>query len=124
MKTPLVFIATFLITTLAWSQSTISAGFIYGASTSTFAGASDDEVNWRTGDRFGVMMNFAPLENFSIEPQFIVSKKGAQVMTEEGETTVDIRYAELPIMFNVRIPLGGKIYPTVFAGPYFATRVS
>lgn len=109
---------------ISFGQSTVSAGLTYGLSTNTFGGESSDFSNYRNGDRFGAFLNFAPIPIFSIEPQFIVSKKGANLELKEGKNSVRITYAELPILFNLRIPLGEVVFPKVFAGPYFATRIS
>ncbi|WP_306643319.1 outer membrane beta-barrel protein [Sanyastnella coralliicola] len=106
------------------AQSSVSAGFIYGLANSTFGGLSSDNVDPTVGSRLGVSLNLAPTPTFSIEPQFLVTNKGADVLTSNGVQQIRLDYAELPILFNLRLPIGETIYPKVFIGPYVATRIS
>ena len=100
----------------------ISIGAVYETSANSFRGSASEQASSIRGFRAGVLLNFAPIESFSIEPQFLLSKKGASISYPENGSTqlIEVNYAEVPILFNLRIPLGGALYPTVFAGPYGA----
>ena len=87
---------------------------------SGFSGESADQVDYRGGALYGVGLNFAAMRNFSIEPQFLISENRAAVTIDETTTDFDIQYARLGVIFKTRIPLGGKLYPVAFIGPYGA----
>lgn len=123
MKNIIITFLLFSFSLIGYSQSSLSIGFLYGLNTSTFAGDNSDYAELKNGNRIGAVLEFAPNPYFSIEPQLVVTKKGSNFEYEVGSASVDLTYAEIPVLFNFKLPLGETIRPHIFGGPYFATRL-
>lgn len=103
------------------AQTKTSLGVIFGRSTSTFGGGSLNYSNYTKNNRIGLLFNFAPSDIFSIEPQINIEKKGAQIMLPEGQVGIRVSYIQTPLLFKLSIPIAGFIYPSIYAGPYYAS---
>ncbi len=72
----------------------------------------------RTGFLFGGLaeIGFSPMIAIQFEPMFVTAA-GSELSSPAGKATLKLSYLEIPILFKVKIPVGGPVTPYVFAGP-------
>lgn len=96
-----------------------------------FSNVSVDE-NRRIGFSAGVFLTHSINDIFAIQPEILFTMKGSKYETEatyrgiavKTTATEKLNYLEIPVLAKVTIPMEGKFSPNLFAGPYFALKLS
>jgi len=111
---------------VANAQTGVKYGLKGGFSTSTFSGEDSKGSQYKVGFTAGAFLNFGISDNFSIQPEFLYSQKGASSKQDSytsGSTTYSgikgkstLGYLDVPIMFRYNIGEDGKGF-YVEAGP-------
>ena len=86
---------------------------------------------------FGGFLNYAVTPSFSIQPELLYIKKGVEcggAVTIEGlsvgtvnmdlKERLKLTYLEIPVLAKIKIPVRGKIRPSLFGGPALAIKLS
>ncbi|MGI4742324.1 MAG: porin family protein [Janthinobacterium lividum] len=115
----------------AHAQTGVKYGLKGGFSTSTFSGEDSKGTNYKVGFNAGAFLNFGITDNFSVQPEFLYSQKGAAikdypylagttagvpVYNTNGKLKSTLGYLDVPIMFRYNIGEDGKGF-YVEAGP-------
>lgn len=104
--------------TIANAQTGIKVGLKGGFNGSTFSGADSKGSEYKAGFAAGGFVNFGVSDNFSIQPEFLYSQKGASAdgqtylsgttVKTDGTAKVTLGYLDVPIMFRYNIGEDGK----------------
>ena len=107
----------------AHAQFAFSAGPKGGFAITTFRGDDADDVDTRTSWLGGVFTNFQLGKVVALQPEFLLTEKGAEVTSDNTRSKFSINYFEIPVLAKLRLPLANEvIFPHVLLGPYFAFR--
>jgi opacity protein-like surface antigen len=95
------------------AQTGIKVGIKGGFNGSTFSGADSKGTEYKAGFAAGPFVNFGVSDNFSIQPEFLYSQKGAsQDNVPYGSVNSTLKtslgYLDVPIMFRYNIGEDGK----------------
>jgi len=99
------------------AQTGIKVGVKGGFNLSTYSGADSKNSEYKAGFAAGPFVNFGVSDNFSIQPEFLYSQKGASqdnISYPSGGTTINstrkdlLGYLDVPIMFRYNIGEDGK----------------
>lgn len=114
----------FFIPVISFSQDrSVAFGVKAGSSFNSFAGAGTGIVAQRVGFMGGVFLNVGVSKLLAIQPEVLFQQGGA-TNTINGHTDVlKLNYAQVPLLFKLRLPIEGVVFPHVFAGPDFYYRV-
>jgi len=107
-------------------------GLVVGLNSSTMSGDVAKDVLRLTGLIGGILLNVPVSANFAIQPELLLSMKGARlsdphasepyhVVTHSGP---HIDYAEIPILLRFDVPRSGKVKPFFYGGPALSFKVS
>jgi hypothetical protein len=102
------------------SRMTPSFGFKGGLNFANLYVSDVSDENMRIGFQAGLFAKAPITRNFSIQPEFIYSQKGATVTYDnifaEGEVSFNLHYIEIPVMAVINIGPNFNIH----GGPYVA----
>lgn len=102
---------------VANAQTGIKVGLKGGFNLSTYSGGGSKGTEYKAGFAAGPFVNFGVSDNFSIQPEFLYSQKGASqdnVTYPSGTSTINVTrkdalgYLDVPIMFRYNIGEDGK----------------
>jgi opacity protein-like surface antigen len=97
---------------VANAQTGVKYGVKGGFNGSTFSGADSKGSEYKAGFAAGAFLNFGVSDNFSIQPEFLYSQKGASVDNYQGNNNLTLKstlgYLDIPIMFRYNIGEDGK----------------
>jgi opacity protein-like surface antigen len=102
---------------VANAQTGIKVGLKGGFNLSTYSGEDSKGSEYKAGFAAGPFVNFGVSDNFSIQPEFLYSQKGASqddVPYLSGTSTINstrkdaLGYLDVPIMFRYNIGEDGK----------------
>ena len=96
------------------------AGLAYTSFTGTNIGDIKTSNNWEAGLFAGLQLT----SSFVIQPELLISKKGATQTQNGFRNNISINYFEIPVLVKFRMPLAHILYPYVELGPDFAFKVS
>jgi hypothetical protein len=74
------------------------------------------------GWAFGPFLESQEAENVAIELDVLYSRKGTK--SSDPKLKLRIDYIEIPLLLKFQLASGAKLIPALFAGPYFAFRVT
>lgn len=105
---------------VANAQTGVKYGVKGGFNGSTFSGADSKGSEYKAGFAAGAFLNFGISDNFSVQPEFLYSQKGASVDNYLSNSNITAKqtlgYLDVPIMFRYNIGEDGKGF-FVEAGP-------
>jgi opacity protein-like surface antigen len=97
---------------VANAQTGVKYGLKGGFNGSTFSGSDSKGSEYKAGFAAGAFLNFGVSDNFSIQPEFLYSQKGASVDDFLGNSGTTYKqtlgYLDVPIMFRYNIGEDGK----------------
>lgn len=97
---------------VANAQTGVKYGLKGGFNGSTFSGTNSKGSEYKAGFAAGAFLNFGVSDNFSIQPEFLYSQKGASIddyLSNSGITYKQtLGYLDVPIMFRYNIGEDGK----------------
>jgi opacity protein-like surface antigen len=97
---------------VANAQTGVKYGLKGGFNGSTFSGADSKGSEYKAGFAAGAFLNFGLSDNFSVQPEFLYSQKGASVDNFLGSSGTTYKqtlgYLDIPIMFRYNIGEDGK----------------
>ena len=98
---------------VANAQTGVKYGLKGGFNGSTFSGADSKGSEYKAGFAAGAFLNFGITDNFSVQPEFLYSQKGASQdnipygnINSTAKTTLG--YLDVPIMLRYNIGEDGK----------------
>lgn len=101
------------------AQFAFAVGPKGGVAITSFEGADAGNIEARTTGFGGLFMNFQLVPILTIQPELLISERGA-IQTNNGyRNDIRLRYFDIPVLAKFRIPLGG-FYPHILLGPDFA----
>ncbi|MDG5767520.1 porin family protein [Balneolales bacterium ANBcel1] len=94
-----------------------------GVNASKLSGVDDSD--YLSGFHFGAFVTIRPpMSPVAIQPELIYSRIGTEGYgLAGGETSLEIDYAQIPVLIKYYVPLPGPINPHIFAGPYVGFKV-
>ena len=102
------------------SNAQIAIGPKAGATVTTLAGSDANNVTAKIGYLGGAFVNIQAASWFTIQPEVLVSQKGATYIHNDNRTELNLHYVEVPVLAKIRIPIDKVFYPHVLAGPNVA----
>ena len=115
----------FFIPVVSYSQeASVALGLKGGASFNSFSGHDAGVIKERVGFMGGVFLNVSIRKAFSIQPEVLFHQGGATNTVNNNTDVIKLNYADVPVLFKLRLPIAGVVYPHIFAGPDFSYRVS
>lgn len=103
----------------AQAQMAVAIGPKAGLSITSFD-ADADEIKSRTSALGGLFLNWQLHPIFAIQPEALISQKGAVYTANGNRTDIQLNYFEVPILAKFRIPVGDVFFPHFLIGPDFA----
>jgi hypothetical protein len=94
-----------------------------GLTVSSFNNASGS-VSANTTGMGGLFVNLQLAPVFTIQPELVLTKKGAIQTNNNIKNDIRITYFEVPILVKIRMPFDNVFFPHIFAGPNFAYNVN
>jgi len=114
----------FFLPVICYSQGEgIFFGVKGGPSYNSFGGQGTGIVTQKTGFLGGAYLNLSFLEFFSIQPEVLFHQGGATNTVNNNVDVLKLNYAEVPVLFKLKLPIAGLVFPHVFAGPDFVYRI-
>lgn len=113
----------FLLAALFIVPSTMSAqssiGFKAGYTAANLRGNDADNMDWRSGFAGGLFVNIPVVQLFAIQPEVLFRQRGAYNRFEitNIEQRIKLTYIDIPVLFKLRLPIEGTVYPHIYAGP-------
>jgi len=101
----------------------VSLGVKGGSAFNSLGGQDAGAVVKRTGFIGGLFLNVSFLKVFSVQPELLFHQGGATNTVHNNVDVIKINYVDVPVLFKFRIPLGGTVFPNIFAGPDFSYKV-
>lgn len=101
-----------------WVSPAVAQGFGAHAGL-TFATATGDDVDqadYKSDLSFGAYLTFDIAPTLSLRPELNYMAFGAEVSDVDVTGTLDIRYVQVPVLFQLSLPMPGA-RPYLFAGP-------
>lgn len=98
----------------AHAQTGVKYGLKGGFNTSTFSGADSKGTNYKVGFTAGAFLNFGVTDNFSVQPEFLYSQKGAAIKdysyasNNNNKFKSTLGYLDVPVMLRYNIGEDGK----------------
>ena len=83
-----------------------------------------------TSFQVGAFVSFDILKNFAFQPEVYYVMRGARageffaVIGKEFKAKIKIDYIEIPLLLKYKPPLGNRVKPILFAGPYIGFRLN
>jgi opacity protein-like surface antigen len=97
---------------VANAQTGVKYGLKGGFNGSTFSGSNSKGSEYKAGFAAGAFLNFGVSDNFSVQPEFLYSQKGASIDNFLGNSGTTYKqtlgYLDVPIMFRYNIGEDGK----------------
>ena len=97
---------------VANAQTGVKYGVKGGFNGSTFSGSDSKGSEYKAGFAAGAFLNFGVSDNFSVQPEFLYSQKGASVDDFLGNSGTTYKqtlgYLDVPIMFRYNVGEDGK----------------
>jgi Outer membrane protein beta-barrel domain len=78
---------------------------------------ADINLDTRVGLVAGAFVTWPVTPRFDIQPEALVSVKGASISEAVGDVDVELTYLEIPVLFRYRAPVSGNTSLQLFAGP-------
>lgn len=92
-----------------------------GVAITTFKGTNSDNIESRTSGFYGIFTNFQVGRVLSIQPEFLLTERGAKFTSNSVRSDVRISYFDIPVLAKLRLPLANEvIFPHILLGPDFA----
>jgi len=113
-------VITFLVFLTHICTAQLAIGPKVGIAVTTLEGVELSNVESKTTALGGLFVNFQLSSWMNIQPEFLVSEKGATYSKNNTRTNVRLHYFEVPILLKLRIPIDKTFYPHLLAGPNFA----
>jgi len=101
-------------------------GIVVGISFTNLSGNDADSIGTdsRTSAIAGGFYRYNINPKVAIEPQLLISMKGAKASALGFDVDLKLTYLELPVLFRFTIPFQGNISPSIFAGPSVGIKLS
>lgn len=113
-----------LVGTSAQAQVGFALGAKTGASISTFKGTTLDNIDSRTAWLGGAFLNMQLAPAFAIQPEFILTQRGADFTNNGVRRNLKVSYFEVPVLAKLRAPVGEVFFPHILLGPNFSFRTN
>lgn len=105
------------------AQFGFSAGPKAGLAVTSFRGADASDIEARTTWFYGIFTNFQLGTVVALQPELLLTERGADVTSNNVRSNISINYFEVPVLLKFRWPLANEvIFPHVLLGPNFAFR--
>jgi hypothetical protein len=122
-----IMLAVMILTGISFAQ----IGVMVGANVTNFKGATELNLNTRTGITAGLYLDF-PESGFGFMPSILYSQKGATFSSsvlEDGvpvniNATMKYDYIEIPFLVKYTLETRTSFRPFLLAGPYLGILVS
>ena len=73
----------------------------------------------------GAFLGIRLSENFSLQPELYVARRGMNFFPDNGWKYLHrIYYWEMPLLLKYRIPFKGRSVPEIFIGPYYGVKIA
>ena len=94
-----------------------------GVSLTTFKGTTAANFESRSSGFYGLFTNFQVGKVLSIQPEFLLTERGAKLTSNSVRGDIKISYFDVPVLAKIRVPLANEvIFPHILLGPDFAFR--
>jgi hypothetical protein len=101
------------------AQFAFSLGPKAGVAITSFH-ANNATVSARANGFWGLFTNFQLGRGFAIQPEFLMTRRGADVTSNNSTTRFKLNYFEVPILAKFRLPLANEtVFPHLLVGPNF-----
>lgn len=108
--------------TQSYAQFGIALGPKAGVGVTTFRGLDEYNIDERTGWVGGLFLNIQFTPVFTLQPELLLSEKGAEYSDNNYSVSAEISYFEVPVLAKFRIPINDIFFPHIAVGPNFAFR--
>ncbi len=95
----------------------ITVGARGGLNLSSLRGDDVEDLDGTTGFHFGAFADFGVSDVFSVQPEILLSQKGAEESEGDATLSINLSYLEIPVLAKVRIPTAGQVGGHLLAGP-------
>lgn len=104
---------------MAHAQMAVSIGPKAGFAVTSFQ-VNDATIESRTTGLGGLFLNWQLHPIFALQPELLLSERGAIYTKNGSRTDIRLRYFEVPVLAKLRIPVGDVFFPHILFGPDFA----
>jgi hypothetical protein len=104
------------------AQFGLAVGPKAGIGVTTLKGSSAENIEKRTSFLFGAFLNAQFTPGFALQPEILLTQRGADFTNNNTRTELIINYFDVPVLAKVRLPIADLIFPHILIGPDFAFR--
>jgi hypothetical protein len=104
---------------LSKAQAGFAVGPKVGAAVTSFGGADADNIKSRASWLGGVFWDLQLMPSFTLQPELLITQKGAQQTKNGVRNDIRINYFEIPVLAKFRIPVQNVFFPHFLLGPSF-----
>jgi hypothetical protein len=105
------------------AQFGFSVGPKGGLAVTSLRGDDAGDIEARTTWFYGIFTNFQLGKVFALQPELLLTERGADVTSNNVRSNISINYFEVPVLAKLRLPLANEvIFPHILFGPNFAFR--
>lgn len=112
------------LSSFAWGQFGLAIGPKAGVSISTFNGTDFENIDSRTSWLGGAFLNAQITAALTLQPEIILTRRGAEFVQSNVRRTVRVNYFEVPVLAKIRLPIGDVVFPHILLGPNFSFRTN
>jgi hypothetical protein len=107
-----------------YAQFGLAIGPKAGVSISTLRGADLNNIDSRASWLGGAFINAQITPVFTIQPEIIFTKRGAEFTSNDVRRNIKVNYFEVPVLAKFRLPIGDVVFPHIVVGPNFSFRTN
>jgi len=118
-----------LFSASAQAQFKVQTALKGGANFADVGGSDAGNTNMSIGLIGGFSATFQFAKFFSIQPELLYARKGADQFTISQEryalvnANIVLDYIEVPVLARFTIPMANNLVPGIYAGPFFAFKL-
>ncbi len=113
-----------IASTDALAELHVSGGIKGGINIANLHGADAKDTESITGFAAGAFFILKITDFFAIQPEILLTRKGAEGDTSIYHGEVELNYIEIPVLLKLSIPAHARIRPSLLIGPALAANLS
>jgi hypothetical protein len=112
-----------VMSTTSKAQVGFAIGPKAGLSITSYQGDGAGNVTARANWVAGAFANIQIIPAFCIQPELLISQKGASQTKGFRTNDINVTYFDVPILAKIRLPIQNVFFPHVLIGPDFAYNI-
>jgi len=119
----LIIVSCMMVSSLQ-AQMGLSIGPKFGYSFTSLHGTDAGNFKSKSSWVGGLFLNFQLAPSLAIQPELLLTEKGAIQTRNNVRNDIKINYFEVPVLLKLRMPVDNMLLPHILIGPNFAFKTN